>query len=64
MTAGVFRGVRGDVVSDSLVVFAVGLGCHRPQDADCQRGVTGGCIGGAIELVVADDVLVEPPLGA
>jgi len=44
------------------VVLTIGLAGGRSEDADCEAGVAGGGISDSIELVVGDDVLVEPPL--
>ena len=52
------------MVSDSLVVLAVGRAGRCSEDAHREAGVAGGRIRDPIELVVGDDVLVEAPFRA
>jgi hypothetical protein len=42
----------------------VDLAGGHSEDADCEAGVAGSRVGDPIELVVGDDVLVEPPFRA
>ena len=58
----ILGGVQENIVGDALVVLAIGLAGGRSEDADCEAGVAGGRVGDPVELVVGDDVLVEPPL--
>jgi len=57
-------GVGQDVVGDALVILAIGRAGGRSKHADCQPGVAGGRVGDLVELVVGNDVLVEPPFRA
>jgi len=60
----ILGGVQENVVGDALVVLAIGLAGRCSKDTDCKAGVAGGGVGNAVELVVGDDVLVEPPFRA
>ena len=61
---GILGGVQKDVVGDALVVLVVDLAGGHSEDADCEAGVAGSRVGDPIELVIGDDVLVEPPFRA
>ena len=58
----ILGGVQEDIVGDAFVVLAICLAGGRSEDADCEAGVAGGCVGDPVELVVGDDVLIEAPL--
>ena len=64
MGPGILGGIKENVVGDALVVLAIGLAGRCSKDTDCKAGVAGGRVGNAVELVVGDDVLVEPPFRA
>ena len=58
----ILGGLQQGVGGNSCLIFAICFAGGRSEDTDCEASVAGGRVGDPIQLVVGDDVLIEPPL--